>query len=313
MRIVYLDQNKWIELARAAKFPAERREMHDLVQEVADAVADDRLMLPLAATNIYETHKINDRQRRSELASFQARFSRGIVFRGRYKRLEVEISALLRRIYNLPDAPEEPNWFLSTVFFEAFLESNDERLIAPISDRLLNFLRACPDLCLYDYLMECPEDVRVAAVRRFSAGSEKLRLRVENRRAQHSNESESMRRKLYSAVLMLDEIELILAIARKAGVAWSSTADMDASTARQIITDVPTYYIEREIALRLEAQDRPIHENDFRDMQSFCAVLPYVDQVIGENQFVNLAQQAGLNKKYRAELATDIFALRKQL
>jgi hypothetical protein len=83
--------------------------------------------------------------------------------------------------------------------------------------------------------------------------------------------------------------------------------------ARRIITDVPTYYIEREITLRLEAQDRPRHENDFRDMQSFCAVLSYADQVIGENQFVNLAPQAGLNKKYRAELATDVLAVRKYL
>jgi hypothetical protein len=313
MRIVYLDQNKWIELARAAKSPAEHPENHALLQEIADAVAGGRLMLPLAATDIYETHKINDRERRSELASFQALFSGGVVFRGRHKRLEVEISALLRSIYNLPDAPEEPNWFLSKVFFEAFLESDDERFAAPLSDHLLNLLRARSDFCLYDYLINCPEAVRLGAVKRFSAGSEKLRQRVEKRRAQHSNESESMRRKLYSALLMIDEIELILTIAQRAGVAWSSTSDMDASNARRIITDVPTYYVEREIALRLEAQDRALHENDFRDMQSFCAVLPYADQVIGENQFVNLALQAGLNKKYRTELATNILALRKYL
>ena len=61
--------------------------------------------------------------------------------------------------------------------------------------------------------------------------------------------------------------------------------------AHKVINDSPTYYIEREIALRLEAQqNRPIEKNDFRDMQTFCAVVAYADVVVAENQFANLAQ-----------------------
>jgi hypothetical protein len=49
--IAYLDQSKWIELARAKKFPSEHPEVHALVQEFTDAAADGHLILPLAATN----------------------------------------------------------------------------------------------------------------------------------------------------------------------------------------------------------------------------------------------------------------------
>jgi len=76
---------------------------------------------------------------------------------------------------------------------------------------------------------------------------------------------------------------------------------------------VPIYYVEREIALRLEAQARPIKENDFRDMQSFCAIIPYADEVIGEKQFVNLAKQAKLDSKYGTKLGTDILSLGERL
>lgn len=122
-----------------------------------------------------------------------------------------------------------------------------------------------------------------------------------------------MRRKIYSALMMIDDIERIIRVANELGVPWKDVSDIGSMNARRIMNEVPTYYIEREIALRLEAQNRPIHENDFRDMQSFCAVIPYVDLVIGENQFINLARQAGLHKKFNTRLATDIFAVGEML
>lgn len=114
-------------------------------------------------------------------------------------------------------------------------------------------------------------------------------------------------------MLLIDEIELIIGLAGKAGIPWRTAADIGSSNARRIVSDVPTYYIEREIALRLETQNRPIEENDFRDMQSFCAIIPYTDDVVGENQFVSLAQQARLDKKYGTRITTDILELRESL
>ena len=43
VRIVYLDQNKWIDLARAAKYPAEHPDLHRLLEVVAREVRDGRL------------------------------------------------------------------------------------------------------------------------------------------------------------------------------------------------------------------------------------------------------------------------------
>ena len=112
---------------------------------------------------------------------------------------------------------------------------------------------------------------------------------------------------------MINEFDLILKFANRAGFPWKSVGEMGDANARRIIEDVPTYYVEREIALRLEAQTRPIEEIDFRVMLSFCAIIPYADEVIGENQFVNLARQAKLDKKYSTRLATNVLDLGESL
>jgi hypothetical protein len=65
------------------------------------------------------------------------------------------------------------------VFFEAFAEWGDERLDVAISERVMAYVQARPSDCLYEYLVATPEDVRVAAVKRFSDGSEALRQRIE--------------------------------------------------------------------------------------------------------------------------------------
>jgi site-specific DNA recombinase len=84
-------------------------------------------------------------------------------------------------------------------------------------------------------------------------------------------------------------------------------------TCHKIINDAPTFFIEREIAVRLEAQPRLIEENDLRDMQTFCAVVAYADIVVAENLFSNLATQAGLHKKFETVVTTNLLALPEQI
>ena len=135
-KILYLDQNKWIELAQGQKsatdFPVQREVLAILVEESNAG----RLIVPLTATNLYETHKINIRERRDHLAWFQSTLSQGMVFRGRYKRLEVEIVDHLRAGSGLEPLPREPRWFLSNVLFESTAEIGDNRLPQP-SERFL--------------------------------------------------------------------------------------------------------------------------------------------------------------------------------
>jgi hypothetical protein len=158
--------------------------------------------------------------------------------------------------------------------------------------------------------METPDDVRGAAVLKFAEGSEKLRQAMEERRKRDAGESLSMRRRIHSALLMINELDLIKLIASRAGIPNYNEVEVFEANARKIINETPSYFIERELALKIEAQiNRPIESNDIRDMQAFVAVVRYSDIIVAENQFSNLAIQAGLGKKYATTITTDILSL----
>jgi len=268
-----------------------------------------RVVLPLSWVNIYETAKINKFRQRKLLGQVQSSLSQGVVFRGRNRRVSEELSSALADICHL-DAPElPPKWFLSNAFIEAFSEANTDEPGSVFPEQIGELIRQNPSEALYSYFVHTPENDRVNAVRQFSAGAGALRQRVELRRSHYSDQTMEMRRRAYSAHLMIDELDRIMRIARNCGAHWHSVQDIGPDNAQKIMTQVSTYYVERELALRIESQRRPLSENDFRDMDAYCAAIPYANLIVGEKQFINLARQAGLDKKYNTSLETNISAL----
>ncbi len=308
-RILYLDQNAWVALARGAwdkrSYPAE----HAALATVVGAIRDKGLIVPLSFTNLYETGKINDPVRRANMARTQAVISGGRVFRGRRRIFGETLTAYLVARFGLPEPPRPEHWFLSDLFFEAAADYTPELFGFKISQRVLDFIRSRPAEALFDYLALSNEEVRLEAVRRYSASSAELVAAIEARRALVAGESFALRRRAYGARLIIDEIDFILAAGRRLGLGWTDVRDIGGPLLRSLSADVPVLRAERELAIRLEDQAHSLDENDLRDMSAFTTVLPLADIVVAEKQFVNLARQAGLGEKYRTALLTDITEL----
>jgi hypothetical protein len=311
--IVYLDQNKWIDLARAAGMPQDHPQDLQILEFLCAQVEAGTVRLPLTATNIYETHKVNNAELRSLIAYTQAMLSGAEVFRGRRRRLEVEIGRVLSGIYDLDWREPEPDWVFSQLYFEAYSELGDPYTDLKISERVLRLFRSNPTGALFDFLVASDEQVRREAVARFEQGCEGLRADIEVRRALHASENLSMRRRIYSVLLVLDDQDTMIAVADQLGLPWHCLKDNKGATMRQLINETPTFLIEREIALKLEAQARPIHINDMRDMRNFATVLPYADVVVAEKQFTNLARQAGVASRFDVRLETELRSLLQPL
>lgn len=306
MTIIYLDQNKWIEIAQAIKDPIKYRDLMNLIERISDTVRSGGLMLPLTSTNIYETYKIHRHERRQRLALVQCKLSRGLVIRGRAKRKTEELRRVLASCIGLEAPVTAPLWFLSTLFAEAFVEWNAEEFGLTIPFGSSMQLEFESGFMLYSYLVDRDEEMRRRAVKHFSEGSERLVAQIEERRTRNADDSDDLRRKIYSALLLVDDTDLILRTAGNVGACWRKIGDIDEKIILRIIEEVPSYYIEREIALRLEVQKKAVNENDLRDMLSYCASIPYVDMVIGEKNFINMARQSGLEKRFETRLETDI-------
>lgn len=118
-RLLYLDQNAWIALARGAWDKTAYPEQHAVLVRIITAIQAGHVIAPLSFTNIYETAKINDPVRRTHLARVQSSISAGKVFRGRRRLLEETLSAVLTERFQIDRPPLQVDWFLSDLWFEA--------------------------------------------------------------------------------------------------------------------------------------------------------------------------------------------------
>lgn len=305
-KILYLDQNAWVSLARGAWDKGSYPNEHARLVKIVTALHEQHFVVPLSFANIYETSKINDPIRRINMARTQVTISQGHVFRSRRRIFGEMLSAYLASKFAIAREPPVENWFLSTLWFEAVADYSPDTFDVAISDRVLEYMRSNPARVLFDHLIADDGDARLERVRRFSTGSAAIIAGIEARRAIVASEPLPLRKRAYSARLMIDELDFILATGRSLGLDWNGFGDIGSSLIRSIPVDVPILATERELAVRLEDQARPIAENDLRDMSSFALVLPLADIVIGEKAFVNLALQARLDKTYGTRLLTSI-------
>lgn len=308
-KLLYLDQNAWVALARGAWDKAAFPKEHAALATVIEGIKAQAWIVPLSFTNIYETGKINDPIRRANMARTQAVISGGRVFRGRRRIFTETLASYLASQFSLSHPVPSDRWFLSDLWIEAATDYSPDLYGHAISQRVLDFMRERPVETLYDYLAFNDEGVRVEAVRRYSASSAELVAGIEARRAIVAGETLALRKRAYGARLIIDEIDFILATGRQLGLPWNTVSDLGSSLVRSLTVDVPVLHVERELVVRLEDQARPVAENDLRDLASFTSVLPFADILIAEKPFVNLARQARLGERYGTTLLTSVFDL----
>ncbi|MFB7881873.1 hypothetical protein [Brevundimonas diminuta] len=312
-KLLYLDQNAWIALARGAWDKAAYPEQHAALVRVIGGIQSGRIMTPLSFTNIYETAKINNPDRRAHLAGVQSSMSGGRVFRGRRRILEKTLTDFLAAQFEI-DVPKPTDaWFLSDLWFEAAADYAPTTFGLDISDRLLAHFREDPGHALFSFLTDGEEAVRIEGVRRYTADSENLLRKLRENRALIAEVPFALRRRVYSARLLITELNFILATGRRLGLPWSDVTHLGASLSKSLINDIPVLHAERELSLRLEWQGREPGENDLRDMAAFTTILPLADIFIAEKAFVNLSRQAGLGKKYGTTLLTNVSDLTEEM
>jgi hypothetical protein len=315
MPIISLDQNKWIELAKAWKQPGKYPQQYKLLEDIADAQKEAKVIFPLTTANIYETFKISDEKRRNDLALFQATLSQGIVFVGRHERLTQQATNYIRECYDFkPLIRIEPS-FLSDVHWEAFAGLHDPRLgIKPHMAKLIE--RRCrqnPIGSLLEHFTGNQDSFRRKAVGDWSKGATALLSRLEKRRDKVKGEPKDMQHRIYSALLVLDDIGFLNECVNNSGVPFENIFEMGDKNVLGLVPAIPTYRIERDLVVRLESHQRRLNENDLRDMQHFSTTIPYADCLISEKFFVNIAKQSKLDAAYNTRISTNIFDIREYI
>jgi hypothetical protein len=95
--ILYLDQNKWIELAREYHGRSNSSAAQRALERMAPLITDGRLVAPLSAIHYMETHRHPDPSRRKRLGRCMIALSRGCTVAPWKLVLRHEVSRALRR------------------------------------------------------------------------------------------------------------------------------------------------------------------------------------------------------------------------
>lgn len=312
-KTVFLDQNKWIDLAHALENPKNDLRLHELGLELIKALGIGRLQFPLTSSLIIETYKMSEDQHRKLIAEIQAQISQGRVYRDRNFLIRHEIAQFLHE-YGYAEFLTPPKfWWMSNYFLEAFVDIPRAMKELGLQGDQIAVLRENPNFSMYNWIANAPQDERANAIAHFDVGSERLIAKIEKRIGRLVGEKLSMRQRVYSATLAIDEIDRILSVCQANQLDWKTVTDLGGQRLKRIMREVPTYHIEIALATRIEDLERTVSPNDLRDMQSYVAAIPNSDVLIGEKLFINLAIQAGLNKRYNCAMHTDIYALEAYL
>lgn len=307
MEIIYLDQNKWIELAKVRAGVLAGREWVELYDKLVAGVESGAMLFPLSASHVLETSKRNDLQSRGHLAETQAALSRGFAYRSRAGRLEVEVRAVLRRMFGLEEQELPPHWAVATSFVESFEPLDTTISSAPDALRVRRLNTHFTPAEQYVAFMKGQDEGRRKQVHQtIRSATAKIISDMEGRRALLEGESVDVRRRAYSALLFISHQDLFLRILGGLGFSFRQLQELGAPAIRALVDDVPTLNVEVEMVTRLESECGRLCPNDLFDIQSFYTAIPYSNRVIAEKASISRARQARLDSRYGVRLSHSL-------
>jgi hypothetical protein len=304
--VLYLDQNKWIDLARGEARPADHADFATVLEKIRRLVLEGRLVVPLTQSNLYETHKINKLARRNQLSKLQSSISQGWVFRSLTALFRVQLSEFLASKCSVSLPERNAQWFLSKRFFESAAEYDSAVFGFEMRDEFINWVDSNPEAALYYYLINTPDDRRREGVRRYSEGSRALISQLVERRNLVKNETVSLQERAYSVRLIVQRLDDINQAAEYLGLPLWTDVGFRELIFPSIATEVASLDIERALVIKTEGENRELDENDLRDVNAFTSVLPYVDALVAEKAIVARARQARLGERYGTDLHSSL-------
>ena len=310
-KIVYLDQNKWIDLARAFYDREDGQKFKDTLSFLQDKVEKNEIIIPISVVHLIETAKNANKDKRERLANFIASLSKGygIVSYLNVRDLEIE-NAILKRI----GKPLKHDISKSTIGkglsytvgldIEGLFQSDGlDKLREQINLNPVFAARFMIDLIDRDEVKKIVEDIEDIS------GFEKER---EEKLGLYSKE---MRLRIGISEMAVSLIlPLVIKQLNRMNIEPKEFADdfKNIDDWKNFFFSMPTLDIWINLhTLRDNDKSKPIHRNDLKDIGFLSIAIPYCDLVVTENYWANMLKTNKFDKKYNCEIITDINQLKE--
>ena len=316
-KCLYLDQNKWIDLARAHYGKPEGVKFQPCLQIIRAAIKAGTLIVPFGVWNAIESMISGDEGRRKRLAEFMVDLSGNKTVSPENVVAPMEIVNATRQLFGMP-ATEAPRKSLVHVgIIHAFgMGQEIQDAFPPILNAAFSAFMETPEATIKFLLDSGDKRDQIKAAQ---GGEARARDIFESDRAVTGNMSlvERQRAELFGLFSKNDEYRTALETTLKAigrtGAGFKAEMGSDEKL-KQFVASIPNFDV--FITLRIEREkdkDRKVDHNDIRDLDWLSVAVPYSNVIVSEQYWGKKAQTTGLAAKYSTVLLTDLQELPSRL
>lgn len=316
---IYLDENKWIDLARAATGHPLGERFAEALAAARSAVAARTASFPLDVFRYWETSKRGNDRSRNDVADVMLELSQQQTMGLPVGVLDAELDSAVHRLSGRPEHPRQQQ-----VFGSGLRHITEGRMAWPTPDvsslpdggaSIANDLRAQLEhpltAGLEEHLLRAgPDTFRAAGFDHAASDHGKRYVDFENRVAvsitQHGLTGERIDQAVRAADLGDIRPALTTALER-IGVTWEGfIANSTVSDLMNFMDDLPTRYVTNVMrsAKHRQAEQR-WEPNDLIDILALPVAAVYCDVVITEKQWVHRLRQGKVDQRYDTVLLND--------
>jgi hypothetical protein len=314
--MVYLDQNKWIDLGLAYYRNPRGVRFAKTLQKMYDAAKQKTASFPFSKEHMLETMKMGKIDRRQRLAQVMAMFSEGWATAPWDKVNQVELSMSIPKAFNKPPLITSPLVFGRGIEF-AFgepLHAKSRSFIDSLNSPIEMKKRMAIQF-LAIMMSSSDESLRKSSIDKYNASMNATADEADRIRKLVLNHNKDTRYRAFTAGHALDFFhfrqEELMASLTPIGLSFDDFFDtLGGDGLIKLFEDMPTTDILMHLRNQRNNQfEKAISPNDLNDLSFLAVAIPYCDVVITENQWVDLAKRKGFERKYNTVLLSDLAEL----
>lgn len=318
---IYLDQNKWIDLARAETGHPDGRPFVETLVVLKKAADDQRARFPLSAAHYYETGKQRDPKRRMELATTMVRLAGTLRIAPPHTIVPWEIQRALVEVFNLPlavpnlelfgdgvahafsaptlryTAPSEWQGIPLSVEMQAALQ----RRAVPAFESMI-LASVTPD-GVPDEMRLTMHDFKNLTDDRFVQGQEDVASLLK----QHG------RQRLDDIMLATAYTDIRLPLA-EASYRLGLQPEQVSDNWRRILEAIPSRWVEMKLRQQRQANPQKAWQaNDLNDVTALAIAVPYCDAVVTEKSWTSMLSAAKVPERFETLVTPSLDAVAERL
>ena len=290
--IIYLDQNKWIELSKMVHGKDDSQRAKRIVRAMESVCTAGHVTLPLSAIHYMETSRISNEGRKVRLGSTMWRFSRGQTIAGypAVVRHELDVALSKHFAHIVPGELQVIGFGHAHAFGEA--AGNVPSIFAEEFER---------SMLMGNELLRIPPLASYASHHR-----ESFRNHLASLHIRAAEVSPDLRENFLYAISTVDILEPLSQAMVKYELPANTLEILGETGLKKLINDMPTLRV--DLHLHRQVLRNPTYApkpTDLEDWAALAMAACYCDVVVCEKHMANMLSRDGFRTKTRIEADLD--------